>query len=316
MRKIRRNLMFSVAALCLLFVVSCQNDINFDTPANHGSFSNSDWMGRLSGDASGILISDIVIPGTHDSCSNYDFMSLSSTAAAQDLSLKQQLNAGVRFFDIRPCEVAGNLVVTHGPALQHISVFEVLQTFADFLEKHQKEFIIMAVLPEWLDEFNSSNVYRFFCSEEVEQSFGSILIKGQDLSLMTVEQCRGKIILVSRDYGHVKTSESSIYCTPYRDLGVTYTAHNLQQTWEQFTDIISGVVSSSSSGLNATFLSCYLEGQFGIPNIRIASSYLNPLLVDFLTETAIPNESYGVIVCDHITSEICNSIIELNNLNP
>lgn len=316
MRKLKRYSVFFVVTLILLLAVSCQNDINFDDVKNPDSFSNSDWMGRLSGNASEMLISDIVIPGTHDSCSNNDFLGLSSTAAAQDLSLKQQLAAGVRFFDVRPCEVAGTLVVTHGPALQHISVSEVLRTFSDFLGKHHNEFIIMAVQPEWLDERDNSNIFNFFCSEEIKQEFDSILLKGCDLTSLTLEQCRGKIILVSRDYKNVPISERSLYCTPYKDIGVTYTAHDLQKTWNQFNNLISGVVASKTVGLNATFLSCYLEGQFGIPNIRIASSYLNPLLLEFLANTATKNGQYGVIVCDHITGDICNSIINLNNLNP
>ena len=54
------------------------------------------WMSRLADD---ISLSDLNIPGTHNSAARYE--PFPKTAKCQRLSLTAQLQAGVRFFDIR-----------------------------------------------------------------------------------------------------------------------------------------------------------------------------------------------------------------------
>ncbi|KUJ15449.1 phosphatidylinositol-specific phospholipase [Mollisia scopiformis] len=71
-------------------------------------FSLSSWMGGIPDDT---LLSDITVPGTHDTCamSNIPFV------RTQYLNVKQQMEAGLRFLDLR-CRVHpdGQLYMYHG----------------------------------------------------------------------------------------------------------------------------------------------------------------------------------------------------------
>ena len=58
--------------------------------------AGNDWMSPLDG---GLLLSQLSIPGTHDSGARFE--PLSRTAKCQTLTIGQQLDAGARFLDIR-----------------------------------------------------------------------------------------------------------------------------------------------------------------------------------------------------------------------
>ena len=55
------------------------------------------WMSHIPNDK---LISEISIPGTHDSAARFED-GIGSFIRCQDLTLTEQLNRGIRFFDIR-----------------------------------------------------------------------------------------------------------------------------------------------------------------------------------------------------------------------
>jgi len=69
--------------------------------------AGNNWMASLN---SGLYLSQFSIPGTHETMALYE--SLSGTAKCQNLSLSSQLDAGVRFVDIR-CRHLNNTFVIH-----------------------------------------------------------------------------------------------------------------------------------------------------------------------------------------------------------
>ena len=68
------------------------------TPVTSVSYTLTDWMSAVN---DSLKLSAISIPGTHDSGARYDPPLLSGTAKCQDLTIREQLNAGTRFLDIR-----------------------------------------------------------------------------------------------------------------------------------------------------------------------------------------------------------------------
>ena len=62
------------------------------------------WMSKLDDNTN---ITDLTIPGTHDSGANFDvpilppLIYVPDTSKNQDLSIRNQLNIGVRYLDIR-----------------------------------------------------------------------------------------------------------------------------------------------------------------------------------------------------------------------
>ena len=119
----------------------------------------SDWMARLPDNK---LLSEISIPGSHDSGSEYGAYGY---AVNQSWNIKQQLEAGIRFFDIRlkpdPQDYDG-LAVYHGAFGQfldntcadanatfyqcpRLTFMQILTWMDDFLKNHPGEALIMEV---------------------------------------------------------------------------------------------------------------------------------------------------------------------------
>lgn len=100
------------------------------------------WMRDVPDDAALTMLS---IPGTHNSCSvdgPFGF------AKAQDRGLSDQLDAGIRFLDIRLAHYQDNLCVHHDVVCMEKSYAEVLTICADFLEQHPSETILLSVSDE------------------------------------------------------------------------------------------------------------------------------------------------------------------------
>lgn len=113
---------------------------------------NADWMGQTI--HSGTYLSDITIPGTHDSAARVDFtiggIPYPDAASAQGLSITDQLNIGVRFLDLRFREDDSDdgLVPAHGPALQPGTAKGIFGEIASFLTDHPHEMIVISVKHE------------------------------------------------------------------------------------------------------------------------------------------------------------------------
>src|SRR5262249_36355145 len=104
--------------------------------------SHSSWMGDIPDNTRVISLS---IPGTHNSCSVGGILGFTKT---QELDLSDQLNAGIRFLDIRLSHYQDNLYVHHDVVYMGKSYADVLAVCLDFLERHPSETILMSVKDE------------------------------------------------------------------------------------------------------------------------------------------------------------------------
>lgn len=83
----------------------------------------TNWMSFIQGERK---LSALSIPGTHDAGARYE--PVSGTAKTQNLTIAEQLNAGVRFLDVRCRFVDDNFAIHHGPVYQHLNFDDVLQS--------------------------------------------------------------------------------------------------------------------------------------------------------------------------------------------
>ena len=97
------------------------------------------WMAAI---PDNMLLSQLTIPGTHDSASLFENATSLGFAKTQDLNLAQQLNLGVRFFDIR---LNKDLDVYHGPVFQHLTFSQVTSICSSFLGSNPSETILMLI---------------------------------------------------------------------------------------------------------------------------------------------------------------------------
>lgn len=139
---------------------------------------NSAWMTPLDDD---IYVSQLSIPGTHDAATKNCSL---SQGRCQDLTIAQQLEMGIRFFDLRPNK---DLNIYHGKLSCGISLIQVWEQFNAFLDKNPGEFIFTLIKWEYepdvsllegisdnladysgFEDFNS-NMMNFVSSDEYKK---------------------------------------------------------------------------------------------------------------------------------------------------
>ncbi|KAG6036443.1 hypothetical protein E4U41_005715 [Claviceps citrina] len=114
------------------------SDFSFDADAGH----NPSWMAHLPDDAN---ITALSIPGTHDTMT--DRIS-SLTRQCQNWNLTTQLNAGLRYLDIRARVRHNELHIYHASSPTGYSYRDVLLAVFDFLDANPSEAIVMRLKRE------------------------------------------------------------------------------------------------------------------------------------------------------------------------
>lgn len=118
------------------------------SPKHHRSWPFATPPPKITGDSwmshipSSTLMSALTIPGTHDSAAyTYSWPFI----ATQTLSITAQLDAGIRFFDLR-CGLVGNeLEMVHGSALLNLRLSTVLSEMYAWLSTHPSEALIAQI---------------------------------------------------------------------------------------------------------------------------------------------------------------------------
>jgi 1-phosphatidylinositol phosphodiesterase len=89
-----------------------------------------------------ILVSDLTLPGTHDSAA---FTRQWPFIATQNMTFDQQLDAGLRYFDLRCGMVHDVPEMVHGTARLGLPLREVFQTMYTWLDAHPTEGLVVQV---------------------------------------------------------------------------------------------------------------------------------------------------------------------------
>lgn len=154
------------------------------------TLNRSAWMKGLADD---VPVAWLTIPATHDSGALLGGEALQT----QDISIREQLEAGVRGFDIRlqACD-NGKLGVYHSVQFQDIYwETDVLPAFLDFLKKYPSEMLFVSLKKEGGD----SEAYRRLAAASLnDQSLAPYLVTDFKNDL-TLGDCRGKILFMHRD---------------------------------------------------------------------------------------------------------------------
>lgn len=174
------------------------------------STESTDWMANVPDDA---LLSTVNIPGTHDTGTKYGFgddHALSESWSAtrcQNLFFEEQLQVGVRSFDIR-CNAmktaaqkasASDVSIIHGSAAFYctdkdgliMTLKEILDVSIAFLKQHSKETVVLMVKPD--DGSVDGLVYALSQYIAANKDY---FYSGGDIPSMG--EARGKIVLLRR----------------------------------------------------------------------------------------------------------------------
>ena len=158
----------------------------------------TDWMAPLPDER---LLSELTIPGTHDSATRY--VQLAWFSKCQALSVGEQLETGFRYLDIRlGSDSAGGFRLMHGftsckagpmPWSRALTLDDVLADCCAFLQAYPTETVLFAVKYEHGDA----------SVPQVQQMLDGYIQKNPEAWLLTdtmptLGQARGKLVLLRR----------------------------------------------------------------------------------------------------------------------
>ena len=159
--------------------------------------AGADWMARLD---DGLPLGRIQIPGTHDSATQY--VQLAFFSRCQALSVREQLEAGFRYLDIRLGDAGQALQLMHGFTQcktgfgkegEPLFLDAVLAQCYGFLDEHPGETLLFAVK----QEYGEASVAEFqaLLDGYIRRDEGRWLLGS---ALPSLGEARGKLVLLRR----------------------------------------------------------------------------------------------------------------------
>lgn len=275
----------------------------------------TNWM---SGIDENTLLSDISIPGTHDSGAKN--MGITSTwAQCQGLTIKQQLDIGVRYLDMRleyDTSVSGSVRVVHGSidALNEsggaLTFDSVLNDCYQFLRDYPTETLIMSVKED--DGSNTQTLANVLMDKfYANQSFwymGSSTPKLKDV--------RKKIVLatrISQIYGGLKLSwgdqGSNGGMVNVNSKLYVQDRYNMS-TGAKWEHAIKPMFASTKPN-EAFYINFISTTGGGVAGPAACASELNSNIMKYELHN---NKCYGIVVFDFVNENLAKKIYQCNDL--
>ncbi|KAH7207314.1 PLC-like phosphodiesterase [Fusarium oxysporum] len=246
------------------------------------------WMGYLIDQ--NISISALSIPGTHDSCTSawHDIPNpRNGMIRTQDMTITQQLNAGIRYFDIRasykniPARNRGEqvpLTAAHGDYVFPLSIEDVLGFFYTWLDTHPTEAVIVQLKADG-GETKSQNVSNDFYTL-IQSNLDKYWVVAE--TIPTLNQIKGKIQLVRR----VPRPDA---CGPNEPFGI-----NAFTNWPQNA---AGAIDNPLINTTATPVSLWVEDNYSFDqNGPTALEKKKQNIADFLNKASDSSPQSGAPV--------------------
>lgn len=267
-----------------------------------------DWMKELD---DSMALNEIYIPGTHDSGSLYSFLGVSGKCQSYDI--EQQLEMGIRFFDIRLQLRNDSLAVVHAFVDQNLTFDEVLNSFKAFLEKNPSEFLVVSIKQD-ADSEDSTIPFEKAVEDYLAEHLGALLNTSTSVP-ESVGAARGKVHIVSRYHGSsigVPASSGWADSTSF-EIGEMYVQdyYAIDTVEHKMSDIKSAfdIAKEKRYSLVLNFTSCYIVDALPPAHAPTAAKLINPQLFNLVSNgEAAP----CVFVCDFVTPELIGEIISLN----
>lgn len=265
------------------------------------------WMAGLEDSTP---ISQLSIPGSHDSGATHSIGDVAGRC--QSLGIEDQLNIGVRFFDIRLQLVGDDFNIVHSFVDQNLDFDDTLEDMVDFIENNPTEFLFVSIKKD-ADSKRPEGDFSSLLESELRK-YSDIISEATTLP-GTVGEARGKIFIISRYAGStmgIPAYDGWQDSTSFA-LGELYVQDNyaVDSVEEKLSDISAAfdIAATGNQGLVLNFTSCYLTSGFPPTYAATPAKEINPWLRQ---ELKYRSEPLGIMVCDFVTSELAKSIWEVN----
>lgn len=311
-----KKLLLIALLICLLLTTSgCYTPPRANV--NVGDYNGNDFLAKIDDNTP---LSQILLPGTHDSGATRDFF-IPATARCQWMTIGEQLSAGVRYMDIRLTRVKGKLDVYHGPAYQGLSFEDVIADVLTFLEENPTETLIMCIKEE-SDAKGENGAFEDMVKAVIDKRANQWFTENR---IPTLGEVRGKIVLMRRYHAEANSStaigfdassgwaDNTTFTLKNGDYSLAcqdhYQLKNTQEKWESISNFFQQMKNTQPNTYYLNNTSGYIPGLFDIPNLNQVCKHINVVLLAELRNT---KDIKGIVACDHITKEIAKEIVSLN----
>ncbi|WP_223773035.1 phosphatidylinositol-specific phospholipase C domain-containing protein [Streptomyces sp. 135] len=139
------------AALLTPTAAEAAGSTNDDAYHNLGAPDRNEWMWGVASDT---RLSDMSIPGTHDTLSIHggNYVETQQDYGDSGQTLRAQYDRGIRAIDIRVRSIGGKFTIHHASYYQKANFDDVLKKTRDFLRANPHETIVMRLRAECLYE--------------------------------------------------------------------------------------------------------------------------------------------------------------------
>lgn len=165
----------------------------------------TDWLSMVRDETK---VCKLTIPGTHDTMTGMGFYQpvlkyiFNTTAISQVSTLEEQMNSGLRFFDIRPVVSTDTIAkkkilrLTHGISELDITFEWTIDQLQSYLKAHPSEFFIVKL--QFDNGFEDQKDLYTLLSNVLHMSKYQGLFVDNWRPDITVSEMRGKILWLSR----------------------------------------------------------------------------------------------------------------------
>ncbi|EJR80236.1 phosphatidylinositol-specific phospholipase C [Bacillus cereus] len=230
-------------------------------------YTNPNWMSKINDD---VRFSDLSIPGTHDTMSiGYG----GDIAQTQSMSLNAQLDAGIRYIDIRCRYTDGSFAIHHGPIFLHSMFGDVLNITTQFLDNHPGETVFMRVKQEHSSV--SNDIFNQTLKEYIDRYPGYFFdSKNRTNTDPTLREMRGKIVIL------LNVGGSSIGLNYPHDFNIQDDHHlsnnwDLHDKWLKVKNQLNQANTANQTMSRKKFIN-YLSGSGGVLPYFVASGHSSP----------------------------------------
>ncbi|XCB29033.1 phosphatidylinositol-specific phospholipase C [Arcanobacterium hippocoleae] len=225
-----------------------------------------DWMITIPDNR---RLSDISIPGTHDTMAYSATLPFKDIVRTQTMNLRQQLDSGIRYLDIRLSHEGDVFKIYHGSVYLGVSFNDVLETISQYLTQFPTETILMRVKQEH-SRVPDKSMWDLFA--KYDQAYPGLFWNRSlnNTDNPTLGQVRGKVVVLSDIWG---LSQGISYARlPKQDNYHLTTNWDLYSKWSDVKQEIYRANSDRSGKIHLN----HLSGSGGAFPYFVASGHSNP----------------------------------------
>ena len=323
MKRILKIVGLTLGGLVVLVLVVCLgiiiNGTCFKTYNNHG-IDNSTWMANIKDD---VLVNEIVMPGSHDAGS-YKMVWLGET---QQFTIDEQLQMGVRYFDIRVNKKEDKYVIFHS-IINGVEFLPILESIKNFIINNPTEVLLLDF--QHFEGNSQNDVYNLIT--EYLYNYNLLVENNTELSdlefisNLKLKDARGKCIIFwgdrskdlsnyiflrnNDDCSHENMTLNSYYISDYHYKDIAYLE---EVAYPIYFDNIKNKIAKETKGIFV------LQAQLTDGNLifgpyskeKTNNKKISEVIKNFKNDEKLTY--LNVIMRDFLDIEKCEEIIDLNN---